>query len=52
MSLLAQQLGQLKSQNAIKIAPGAPRPSLMLDKQTAKNTTIDVLFTMALLGYA
>lgn len=51
MSLLAQQLGQLSAQSAIKIAPGAPKPTLILDQNTARNTTIDVLYTMALMGY-
>lgn len=51
MSILAQQLSKLKQQNAVSIAPGAPKASLILDKQTAKNATNDVLYTMALLGY-
>lgn len=51
MSLLAQQLNKLKQNNVISIAPGAPKPSLILDKQTARNTTVDVLYTMAVLGY-
>lgn len=52
MSLLAQQLNKLKQNNALSIAPGAPRPSFILDKQTARNTTVDVIYTMALLGYS
>ena len=51
MSLLAQQLGQLHAQSAIRIAPGAPKPTFILDQNTARNTTIDVLYTMALMGY-
>lgn len=51
MSLLAQQLNKLKQNNAISIAPGAPKASLILDKQTARNTTVDVLYTMAVMGY-
>lgn len=51
MSLLAQQLGQLHAQSAIRIAPGAPKPTLILDQNTARNTTVDVLYTMALMGY-
>lgn len=51
MSSLAQQLSQLKQSNGVSIAPGAARPSLILDKTTARNTTIDVLFTMAVMGY-
>ena len=51
MSLLAQQLNQLKTQNALKIAPGAAVPTFILDKNTARNTTIDVLYTMAILGF-
>lgn len=52
MSLLAQQLSQLQLQGAIKIAPGAPKPTLILDQNTARSTTIGVLFTMAMMGYA
>ena len=52
MSLLAQQLNKLKQNNAVSIAPGAPRATLILDKQTARNTTIDVLYTMAVMGYS
>jgi hypothetical protein len=52
MSILAQQLNKLKQNNAVSIAPGAPRATFILDKQTARNTTIDVLFTMAVLGYS
>ncbi len=52
MSLLAQQLNKLKQNSAVSIAPGAARPSFILDKQTARNTTVDVLYTMAVLGYS
>lgn len=52
MSLLAQQLNKLKLNNVVSIAPGAPKASLILDKQTARNTTLDVLYTMAVMGYA
>lgn len=51
MSLLAQQLNRLKQSNGTSIAPGAARATLILDKNTARNTTIDVLYTMAVLGY-
>ena len=53
MSILAQQLSKLKQINtAASIAPGANKPSFILDKNTARNTTVDVLFTMAVLGYS
>jgi hypothetical protein len=52
MSLLAQQLNKLKQNNVLSIAPGAPRPSFILDKQTANHTTVDVLYTMAVMGYS
>lgn len=53
MSILAQQLSKLKQTNvALSIAPGASRPSLILDKNTARNTTTDVLYTMAVMGYS
>jgi hypothetical protein len=51
MSSLTQQLNRLRQNNGVSIAPGAPRAALMLDKNTARNTTIDVLYTMAVLGY-
>lgn len=51
MSILAQQLNKLKASNSLKIAPGAPLPHFILDKNTARNTTIDVLYTMAIMGF-
>lgn len=51
MSILAQQLNKLKANNSLKIAPGAPLPHFILDKNTARNTTIDVLYTMAIMGF-
>lgn len=51
MSALAQQLNKLKQQNVASIAPGAPKATLLLDKTTARSTTLDTLFTMAVLGY-
>lgn len=52
MSALAQQLNKLRQSSVASIAPGAPLPTLLLDPSTARNTTLDVLYTMALLGYA
>lgn len=51
MSQLAQQLNKLKQYNVLSIAPGAPKPTLILNQQTARCTTIDVLLTMAIIGY-
>ena len=51
MSVLAQQLNKLKTNNSLNIAPGAPLPHFILDKITARNTTIDVLYTMAIMGF-
>jgi hypothetical protein len=51
MTLLVQQLNKLKQNNVLSIAPGAPKPTLILDQQTARSTTLDVLLTMAIFGY-
>ncbi len=52
LSSLATQLSTIRqTQKSTSIAPGAPTPTLLLPKSTAKNTTIDVLYTMAILGY-
>jgi hypothetical protein len=49
MSQLASQLALLRERNAA--TPSAAKPSLLLDARTARNTTADVLHTMAILGY-
>jgi hypothetical protein len=51
MSILVQQLNKLQQNSVLSIAPGAPKPSLILDQKTANSTSIDVLLTMAIFGY-
>jgi U3 small nucleolar RNA-associated protein 10 len=49
MSQLTAQLALLRQHNPA--TPSSPSPSLLLDAQTVRSTSVDVLHTMALLGY-
>lgn len=48
---LKEQLSLLQKDKVKRIGPGAIVPSLLLDKDTSRNTSIDVLYTMAILGF-
>jgi hypothetical protein len=53
MSQLSQQLSKIKtSQRQIKIGPSPLQPTILLDAQTARSTSIDIIYTMAVLSYA
>lgn len=48
---LSEQLNNLQ-QKQVKIGVGAVVPAFVLDKQTAKVTSVEVLYTMAILGFS
>ena len=48
---LTQQLNLLQKEKVKKIGPGAIVPSLLLDNQISRNTSIEVLYTMAIIGF-
>ena len=48
---LTQQLNLLQKEKPKKIAPGANVPTLLLDPQISKNTSTEVLYTMAIIGF-
>ena len=45
MSSLISQLQSIKiSQNAMKIGPNQEQPTILFDKYTARNTSIDTIY--------
>jgi hypothetical protein len=52
MSSLSSQLKTIKqNQTALKIAPNQEQPTILLDKFTARNTSIDTIYSMAIIAY-
>lgn len=52
MSSLSNQLNSIKlSQNALKIGANQEQPSILFDKYTARSTSIDTIYSMAILAY-
>ena len=52
MSSLSSQLNSIKmSQNALRIGPNQEQPSILFDKYTARNTSIDTIYSMSILAY-
>lgn len=53
MSLLAEQLQTLRGEQRLQqIGPNLPQPSILFDPVTARSTSLDVIYTMAVLGYS
>lgn len=51
-SSLSNQLKSIKQQQiALKVGPHQEQPSILFDKQTARNTSIDTIYSMAILAY-
>jgi hypothetical protein len=52
MSSLQQQLSTIKSNERIlKIGPNLPQPTILLDQYTARNASIDIIYTMGLMSF-
>lgn len=52
MSQLSNQLSNIKhKQRQIRIGPTPLQPSILLDPQVARNTSVDIIYTMAILSY-
>lgn len=52
MSSLSSQLKTIKqNQTALKIAPNQEQPTILFDKFTARNTSIDTIYSMAIIAY-
>ncbi len=52
MSILTQQLNRLQlSQRHEKIGPNLPQPTILMDSYAARNTELDVIFSLAVMGY-
>lgn len=51
-SSLSSQLNVIKQQQiALKVGPHQEQPSILFDKYTARNTSIDTIYSMAILAY-
>jgi hypothetical protein len=52
MSSLSNQLNSIKlSQNSLKIGANQEQPSILFDSYTARSTSVDTIYSMALLAY-
>ena len=52
MSSLANQLNSIKlAQNSLKVGPHQEQPTILFDKHTARNTSIDTIYSMSILAY-
>ena len=51
-SSLSNQLQAIKQQQiALKVGPHQEQPTILFDKQTARNTSVDTIYSMAILAY-